>query len=149
VTAPVVPDAGQDPAGYVLAAADLREKRAKAVAPGPWLLTDPNEGSGVGPLWTVVNDAFLNPPADENAPWLAVELHTGTKDEAEYVAAEANPKHALAEVALWRGVVERHELAMDGQDIRCCRTCLSTEWPCPDLLDVVAAARAYLTGAGG
>lgn len=42
----------------------------------------------------------------------------------------------LAQVALWRSIVERHV----GDHI------CSGQFPCPDLLAVVAAARAYLGG---
>jgi hypothetical protein len=62
----------------------------------------------------------------------------------------------LAEADLWRGVVRRHRgfrptFETSGPSPRCswCMTHPDERiaWPCPDLLAVVAAARAYLGGA--
>ncbi len=141
----VLPDPDTDPAGYVLAVADLREKRIDGLPHDPWTVCDANEGSNpYGPLWMVTNDAFHNPPADDDELWLAVELHTGTKDYAVHFAAEANPAHARAEVALWRGIAERSWHDEESGECDRCRM----HWPCSDLLAVVAAARAYQEGTG-
>jgi hypothetical protein len=121
----VVPDPQADPAGYVHAAADLREKR-------------------IAEYGQIAPDCFVG----------QYRRHVR-----EHIAAEASPAHALAEVALWRGIVKRHVAAdqvpgMSPSEPHC-RQCWSgtdlvkfmyTPWPCPDLLAVVAAARAYLTG---
>jgi hypothetical protein len=53
----------------------------------------------------------------------------------------------LAQVALWRGIVERHVLVEDDAGRKWCRMCVVPDYPCGDLSNVVAAARAYLTGA--
>lgn len=66
----------------------------------------------------------------------------------QFVAFET-PAHALAEVALWRGIVERHGDHGGASNYRgepdpaLCHGC-AERWPCPDLLAVVAAARAYM-----
>jgi hypothetical protein len=78
VTARVLPDAATDPAGYLLAVADLREK---------------------------------------------------------HIAAEADPGHALAEVALWRAVATAEQCF--GKEFRLVAAA------------AVAAAQAYQTGADG
>lgn len=62
-------------------------------------------------------------------------LHVDVEPGIGYVAAECNPDHARAEVALWRAVVAAE-------------ACFGKEYqPVADA--VVAAARAYLTGAKG
>ena len=63
---------------------------ADVATPGPWEVYDANEDSGHGPLWCVANDAFHNPPADDNDPWVAVEVHVGGREDAELIAAMRN-----------------------------------------------------------
>jgi hypothetical protein len=60
--------------------------RADAATPGPWWVADGNEGHEAGPLWMVVNDAFLNPPADPDVPWIAAEVRIGIQWDAEFIA---------------------------------------------------------------
>lgn len=57
-----------------------------AATPGPWEAYNANEGTDYLPAWEVANDAFHNPPADENAPWIAVHLETGIREDAEFIA---------------------------------------------------------------
>jgi hypothetical protein len=79
-------------------AAQFLRTRAEAAAPGPWTAVDPNEGSGAPPLWSVVNDAFLN-PSDDNTAALDLELHAGEQPDAYYVEL-MHPPVALA-LAAW------------------------------------------------
>jgi hypothetical protein len=97
------------------AAATLRE-RAGAATPGPWQHSDANEGTMHHPGWMVTNDAFHNPPADEDAPWLAVELHTGVEADAAYIAT-VDPAVGLALADWLDGIsnAERHEV--NGADL--------------------------------
>lgn len=149
MTGLVLPDAATDPAGFVLAVADLREKRANAVRPERWTaFQTPMPGE-----WMVAGtrrDGTADPHRIATTHGLG-----SAQVEAEHIAAEANPAHALAEVALWRGLARRHEpLPPRGpdDDQPMCAGCVDPgacgdgemAWPCPDLLAVVAAARAYL-----
>lgn len=124
MTAPVVPDAGQDPTGYVLAAADLREKRAKAATAANWR-PQPSYP------WGIWQEAGSDDPG-----FVSTSLATNAAPDAVHIAAEANPEHALAEVALWR------EVAVLTRDL------YHDLYPHPLMAAAVAAARAYLTGAG-
>jgi hypothetical protein len=133
-----LPDPATDPAGYVLAVADLREQRASAATQGEWVAAVQR---GKTPVVGVRGDrpgtgqaiAVSGAPGREGAG----------RANAKHIAAEANPEHALAEVALWRGVVKRHTGTADElRPRRVCACCTFTA-PCPDLLAVVAAARAY------
>ncbi|WIV32204.1 hypothetical protein QN084_06225 [Paenarthrobacter sp. R1] len=64
------------------------QERLDAATPGPWETYDANEGEWPPrPMWCVANDAFHNPTADEDEPWLAVEIHTGCKEDADFIAA--------------------------------------------------------------
>lgn len=57
------------------------------------------------------------------------------------------PAQALVEVALWRGVAERHGPTPIGPDLTVgCRVCRGWQRSrlCPEMLAVVAAARAYI-----
>lgn len=102
------------------AAAKLRE-HDQAATPGPWIVDDPNEGDHL-PFWMVINDAFLNPPADdEDAPWLAVELHTGVEADARLIALMRTLLPTLADVL--DGTAEEYD-----------------EVPSPDLADQMYAA---------
>lgn len=82
-------------------AAALMRERAEAEPSVGWTKVDFNEGDGYPfrPLWGISNDAYFNPPADEDEPWLAVEIHTGTEATAEHIASW-HPAVALA-VADW------------------------------------------------
>jgi hypothetical protein len=84
----------------------------RAATPGPWQHFDANEGTGHFPGWMVANDAFHNPPADEDAPWLAVELHTGVEADAALIAAVRNALPALLTIA--RAQLDRGQEAPDG-----------------------------------
>jgi hypothetical protein len=126
-------DAGDLTAG-ILAGCDLREQRAKAVlriSKAPWS----TEGEVVyGPDFA---DGTLRTIAE-----------TVYQEEADHIAAEANPAHALAEVALWRGIAERHadhEQCVDwlGRPREECTYCVEL-WPCADLTAAADAVRAYL-----
>ena len=139
MTAPDLALAGTDPAAFVLAVADLREQRARAATPGPYVARTTDD---VGEL---AHQVHAGP---HGAVWLYLGSDAQELADAEHIAAEADPDHALAEVALWRGVVERHIDGVDhlGPFCVCCWS-RSRSWPCPDLLAVVAAAKAYLGGA--
>jgi hypothetical protein len=138
VTGLVLPDAVADPAAFVLAVADPREKRIGLAHP----VVDSDDDIG----WWVDDDQNCLEPTDDREPLIRggdneIIGSVPTLPAADHIAAEANPAHALAEVALWRGIAERHQRVPFGfcevGDHR-------TDWPCPDLLAVVAAARAYL-----
>lgn len=93
------------PAGIDPARLDEIEALAKRATPGPWAAYDSNEGTWPPrPGWSVANDAFHNPPADdEDAPWIAVDLHVGQQADAEFIAA-ADPSTVLALIARTRAV---------------------------------------------
>lgn len=135
MTGLVLPDAGTDPAGFVLAVADLREKRIKVATPGPYEALSLHTINGVD--WQI----HAGPAG---AVWLYVGAEDQDRADAEHIAAEANPAHALAEVALWRAVVAEHQRMAGnaatalGDDVGCWSDG-SPEWAA-----VVAAARAYL-----
>lgn len=71
---------------------------ADRATPGPWEVYDPNEGSEHGPLWCVANDAFHNPPTDDDEPWVAVEVHVGGREDAEFIALARNLFPAMLDV---------------------------------------------------
>jgi hypothetical protein len=135
-------DADTSPAAGILAVADLREQRAKAATAGLWHPRkeypqtvwqgegDPTDDASSDDFGIVSTTLAMNPAAD-----------------AEHIAAEANPAHALAAVRRWRGVVERHTLMQPAQT-PWCRWCDGDEarWPCPDLVETADEARAYLGG---
>lgn len=119
---------GSDPAAGILAAADLREQRAKAATPGPYVVSDVTVRTDEVDIARV-----LFAPAD-----------------AVHIAAEANPAHALAAVHRWRGVVERHTRA-DRLDPALCVCRLGDggpggRWPCIDIRETADEARAYVSG---
>lgn len=111
-----------DPAAGILAVADLREQRA----------TDYGDGA------TRLARQHLR---------LSLNLHAMS----DYIAAEANPAHALAAVRRWRGVVERHRM-IDSLFPLSCDWCsqetddLLVVWPCPDLTETTDEARTYVGG---
>jgi hypothetical protein len=93
-------------------AAALMRSRAEAEPSVGWIKVDFNEGDGhpPRPLWGVSNDAYFNPPTDEDAPWLAVEIMTGTEATAEHIASW-HPAVALAVADLLERVANTSEAA--------------------------------------
>lgn len=133
----------RDPAAGILAAADLREQRAKAATAGATLLRYEHGGGRLANFGFTSQERFL-----------VADLYN--EADREHIAAEANPAHALAAVRRWRGVVERHRGYTPQWDRvepspRCtwCRTDPRERigWPCPDVVETAAEARAYLGGA--
>jgi hypothetical protein len=132
------PNPDTDPAGYVLAVADVRERRASApdgktyrwAADSGWLVEQVDQHTcGTGP-----NGHYgHHEPGCGLIP--LVELPTAL---AECIASEHNG--ALAEVALWRQISRRHT-ARRGASVWCRHDGMG--WPCEDLLAVVAAVKAY------
>ena len=121
-------------------AAALMRERAEAEPATGWVKCDFNDGDH-RPLWGVANDAFFNPPADEDVPWLAIEVHTGTEATAEHIASW-HPAVALA-VADWlddeanTGEQLRDVLReVEGRD--------DLNWEYGGLGKAMAVARAYL-----
>lgn len=72
----------------------MSEQRT-AHTPGPWYVTDPNEGSGLLPSWEICNDEFDNPSGDDDAPVLHVVVEYGTKEDAHLIAAAPEMMEAL------------------------------------------------------
>ncbi len=144
-TPTVLPDPQADQTAYVFATADLREGRIRAAEsyfPGPW-----RRGPGYFSGYGVVADAR----------GAEITKHFERESPADHIAAEANPKHALAEVRLWRGIAGRHVQGWTDPKVQgnadslvvlqvpqCASRCGT--WPCSDLLDVVAACQAYAEG---
>lgn len=62
--------------------------------PGPWYACDTNEGTGLPPSWSVVNDEFLN-PTDEDKPFLEVNIANGSTADAHLIAAAPEMYAAL------------------------------------------------------
>lgn len=151
-----------DPAGGILAAADLREQRANAATPGPWTY-DGNPSGAVWPVPYPATLAYVQPRRDLPVVY-AIEngdaIPTATQvANAHHIAAE-HPGVALAAVRRWRGVVERHRLVSTPTSASTLNihladtgnvTCLVdySPYPCPDLTETADEARAYLGGASG
>lgn len=117
--------ADTDPVGFVAAVADLRKTRAKAAT---------TEGSASP--WRAAEDAGCGCCANIRGGAQDTLLANADDRYAEHIAAEANPAHALAEVALWRSIVadmEREAYRFTGD--------IPYTWTY-----AVAAARAYLGG---
>lgn len=124
---------------------DEIEARADAATEGPWEMYDGNEGTEYAPLWCVANDAFHNPPEDEAAEWIGVEIYVGDKPDAEFIAHAREDVPKL--VAALRAVEAVHFDAGgsqgyfdDGYSWRghCCNECGSLgeygiEYPCPTI----------------
>jgi len=126
-----------DPAAGILAVADLREQRAKAVVGrGEWHV----EFNGYGDLTLWTRSGPEDPAPQHVIAWY--EVDRAIEGMFEHTAAEANPAHALAAVRRWRGVVKRH--THGGPDI--CSGCGEEAWPCPDMTETADEARAYLGG---
>lgn len=108
-------------AGLTDADLDEIEARANAATPGPWDVSDGNEGDWPPrPLWMVTNEAFHNPPADDDTPWIAAELHTGVRDDAEFVAAaRTDVPRLLAEVRRLRAALASLPAATDTPEVGC------------------------------
>jgi hypothetical protein len=83
-------------------------RRAEAACPGPWQAYNGNEGTEYGPLWAVANNAYHNPPADEDAPWIAVHIETGTRDDMEFIAhARQDIPDLIAEIERLRDLLTK------------------------------------------
>jgi hypothetical protein len=137
-----LPDPGTDPAAYLLAVADLREQRAEAATGGgTWRLEESDGAHAI----------VLASSGSHESQYTEIEythgLYTEDGDQYEtacliagHIAAEANPDHALKEVALWRAVVYEHE-----EFFRRLRAAGSTQPERPGvlLLCAVEAAKAY------
>lgn len=139
--APSTPD--DWPAG-ILAAADVRQARAEAATPGRWRYNP--EKAWHRPGTAEYEEGVFAGPAGRSATTVAI---TGAADDpqsmhdAEHIAAEASPAHALAAVRHWRSVAERHvsgPIWSQG-----CQECRQV-WPCDDMWEVADEARAYLGG---
>lgn len=128
-----------DPNAELTAHAERLRGLAEAEASSGWYKVDFNDGDDPAyrPLWGVANDAYFNPPADEETPWLAVEVHTGTEATAALIAA-LGPDFARKTADQWDGIARRHE-----QRITTCYMCRRVWTPdgCPDLADALAVAR--------
>src|SRR4051812_14193337 len=91
----IEPTASQLPTPELLAEA---RRLADAATEGPWEAYDSNEGMWPPrPGWSVANEAFHNPPADEDAQWLAVDVHVGSKADADLIAASRTLLPELAD----------------------------------------------------
>lgn len=115
----------------ILAAADLREQRAKAaqaIRPGPYYVGAAGAVVAHGGKYVT---GYTTPEGAEVA---------------EHIAAEANPAHALAAVRRWRGVVDRHARSIGERPLSLCVWCFPREWPCFDLTETADEARAYVSG---
>ena len=129
----------------ILAAADLREWRCDSVTRGDWYAD--GQAVRVQVLGLDETPAVAVPPARTQLTLKACEIN------AEHIAAEANPAHALAAVRHWRGVVERHCLVDNGpKQHECCR-CVGSwayeeglPWPCDDIRETADEARDYVSG---
>jgi hypothetical protein len=128
-----LPDPAADLAGFVLAVAEIRERRAKHpfVPQTQWRANAQEYDRG--------DEEFMVLADDPDEPYGSTDVArtVETWEAADHIAAEANPAHALAEVALWRGIAERHYQEAH-QTPPWCAWCTSS-WPCPDLLAAVAA----------
>ena len=113
--------ADSDPAVFILRVADLREQRASSVSRGHWY----------------ANNGYVL--CNSGDPTDGVNVCAALISNAEHIAAEANPTHALAAARHWRGVVERHSLGCPDQR--------AASVPCDDLTETADEARAYLGGA--
>lgn len=122
MTAPVLPDAGTDPARYVLAVADIAEQDAYD---GESHLRHMTDGH-----W------------HDRCYWCRIRRVVGGTG----FGPGQSPAHTRAEVALWRCIVSRHMLTVDPDKGQWCRMCVVPEYPCADLLAVVAACQAYAGG---
>lgn len=120
MTAPVLPGAATDPAGYVHAVCDWVLDEVHG-----WLMAQIDKGHEIN-LSGEHRQGFCE--ACANATLMLCRATYDTR---------------RAEVALWRGIAERHDEGLH----RHCSYCRDREWPCPDLLAAVAACRAYAGGA--
>ena len=161
MTAEILALLDSDPAAGILAAADLREQRATCASSGPYTVVEAiAKPRGlyelrIGPTWRdpETGDEGQSVVAQVSGDgggflWLLPQA----RRDAEHIAAEANPAHALAAVRRWRGVVGRHQpfefrTSGGGQNCECCRPGAWPNWPCPDLTETADEARAYLGGA--
>lgn len=113
---------------------DEIQARVTAATPGPWEVSDANEGMHeYGPMWMVTNDEFHNPSGGEDEPWLAVEMRVGDEQDAAFIAHARTDVPRL--VAALRAVLDNHwcieggdECGYDGRI-----------WPCPDYRAITEA----------
>lgn len=123
---------------------------ADAATPGPWLVSNVNEGMReFGAFWEVANDAYYNPSADEDVPWLAVHLDTGIEQDARFIAAARTDVPRL--VAALTAVLDMHhntEFDWLGRHFSICDECseaggvepgLFADYPCPTVLTITGA----------
>lgn len=77
--------------------------RLAATTPGVWKKYNANEGMdhAYGPMWCVANDAFHNPPDTDDEPWLAVEIHTGVEQDADFIA------HSREDIGFLLALIDR------------------------------------------
>lgn len=95
-------------------------------------------------------------PDTDPAGWVLLQCDLVEADVAEFdrLPGRAGPSPWLsifirAQVALWRGIAGRHQPMLFGQKVYCRgHTPAVLHAECPDLLTVVAAARAYQDGPG-
>ena len=140
----------------ILAAADLREQRAKAATPGRWgagngtTIAAGLEQTSPGCITYDVKIAEVDDDRWESAD-NEIDAEEQAEADAEHIAAEANPAHALAAVRRWKKTAERHGpdawAFYEGR-----AKCHAHRRPvyvehCPDLTETADEARAYLGGA--
>jgi hypothetical protein len=121
------------PVSGLVATANLREQRARAATAGPYVAefvgdVDRDTGEGRG-------DWQVSAEAAEHGVLAMLADDEQSQADAEHLAAEADPAHALAEVALWRAVANE----MDVHWIRFQTGDIPYVWTA-----ALAAARAYL-----
>lgn len=71
-----------------------------AASTGPLTVSDPNEGSGHGPLWHIHNDAYVNPhlTEDEAEQGFGAIIELGGREHAELIVAAVNALPALLDL---------------------------------------------------
>ena len=132
----------------ILAAADLRDDRAKLATQGRWgVVNGTTIATGVkqtspGCFGFIAKIAEVEYDHCESGDRDFAEQQADA--DAEHIAAEANPAHAFAAVDRWRGVIERHRISVEGPEPWCLVD--AAAWPCPDLTATADEARAYLQG---
>lgn len=125
---------------YDAAWARLKELQALAddASPGPWVAYNANRSTDYLPLWAVANEAFFN-PGEEDDSWIAVEVHVGTKTDADLIAGMRN-----AWVAILAAVEERLKRhhpkpCPEGcDDHLVCNDRPFEHWPCADIAGDIA-----------
>ncbi len=131
---------------------DEIQARVTAATPGPWEVTDANEGMHeYGPMWMVTNDEFHNPSGADDEPWLAVEMHVGDKEDAEFIASARTDVPRL--VSALRAVLDEHHPDRadggqtcsrcgdwsDGYDVGGMFVAIEMAYPCPTVRAITDA----------